>query len=258
MANTVFENKVIEAKAKDLLTTSLNFRSLMTIDNSLVESEGMTKTINVYTYTGKVEKLADGAKNTVRGAISYVGKDYKVERAQQVFDYSDSDFLKDSNVVDYSLKGANELMVNEMTSDFIKEAQKASLSHEVAAFGYEGIVEAIAKLRVEDESTLFIVAPLAWKAELRLDEDYKTARMSEVVYNGQTATVAGIPVIFSAALADEAFVMNAEAIKLFIKKDVEVEQDRDIETKINTVALASYYICALVDDTKICKIVKTA
>jgi hypothetical protein len=258
MANTVFENKVIEAKAKDLLTTSLNFRSLMTIDNSLVESEGMTKTINVYTYTGKVEKLADGAKNTVRGAISYVGKDYKVERAQQVFDYSDSDFLKDSNVVDYSLKGANELMVNEMTSDFIKEAQKASLSHEVATFGYEGIVEAISKLRVEDESTLFIVAPLAWKAELRLDEDYKTARMSEVVYNGQTATVAGIPVIFSAALADEAFVMNAEAIKLFIKKDVEVEQDRDIETKINTVALASYYICALVDDTKICKIVKTA
>lgn len=258
MANTVFENKVIEAKAKDLLTTSLNFRSLMTIDNSLVESEGMTKTINVYTYTGKVEKLADGAKNTVRGAISYTGKDYKVERAQQVFDYSDSDFLKDSNVVDYSLKGANELMVNEMTNDFIVEAKKASLSHEVTAFGYEGIVEAIAKLRVEDETSLFIVAPLAWKAELRLDEDYKTARMSEVVYAGQTATVAGIPVIFSAALEDTAFVMNAEAIKLFIKKDVEVEQDRDIETKINTVALSAYYICALVDDTKICKITKTA
>lgn len=258
MANTVFDNKVIEAKAKDLLTTSLNFRSLMTIDNSLAESEGMVKTINVYTYTGKVEKLADGAKNTVRGAIAYTGKDYRVERAQQVFDYSDSDFLKDNNVVDFSLKGANELMVNEMTSDFIAEAQKATLSHEVTAFGYEGIVEAIAKLRVEDETSLFIVAPLAWKAELRLDEDYKTARMGEVVYAGQTATVAGIPVIFSAALTDEAFVMNAEAIKLFIKKDVEVEQDRDIETKINTVALSAYYICALVDDTKICKIVKKA
>ena len=82
MANTVFDNKVIEAKAKDLLLTSLNFRSLMTIDNTLAESEGMVKTINVYTYNGKVEKLADGAKNTVRGAISYVGKDYRVQRAQ--------------------------------------------------------------------------------------------------------------------------------------------------------------------------------
>jgi hypothetical protein len=50
--------------------------------------------------------------------------------------------------------------------------------------------------------------------------------------------------------------MTKEAIKLFIKKDVEVEQDRDIETKMNTVALTSYYVCALADDTKICKIVK--
>jgi hypothetical protein len=255
MANTVFDNKIIEARAKDLLTTSLNFRSLMTIDNSLAESEGMVKTINVYTYTGKVEKLADGARNTVRGAISYVGKDYRVQRAQQVFDYLDSDFLKDSNVVDYSLKGANELMVNEMTADFITEAEKANLSVTATEFNYEAIVDGIAKLRIEDESKLFVIAPTDWKAELRKDEDYKTARMGEVVYNGQTATVAGIPVIYSNAV-ENAYVMTPEAIKLFIKKDVEVEQDRDIETKTNTVALTSYYICALVDETKICKIVK--
>lgn len=258
MANTVFDNKVIEAKAKSLLNTAINFRSLMTIDNSLAESEGMVKTINVYTYSGKVEKLADGAKNTVRGAISYTGKDYRVQRAQQVFDYNDSDFLKDSHVVDYSLKGANELMVNEMTADFLTEAAKATLEAEAATFGYEAIVDGIAKLRVEDESTLFVVAPTDWKAELRKDEDYKVARMGEVVYNGQTATIAGIPVIFSNALTDTAYVMNTEAIKLFMKEDVEVEQDRDIETKINTVALTTYYICALVDDTKICKITKKA
>lgn len=257
MANTVFDNKVIEAKAKNLLATSLNFRSLMTIDTELAESEGMVKTINVYTYNGKVEKLADGEKNTVRGAISFVGKDYRVQRAQQVFDYKDSDFLKDSHVVDYSLKGANELMTNEMTADFIAEAKKATLGVSSAGdVNYELIVDAIAKLRVEDESTLFIVAPTDWKAALRKDEDYKVARMGEVVYNGQVATIAGIPVIYSNALTDTGFVMNKEAIKLFVKKDVEVEQDRDIETKVNTVALTSYYICALVDDTKIVKITK--
>ena len=54
----------------------------MSVDNTLAAEAGMVKTINVYTYTGKVEKLVDGAKNTVRGAISYVGKDYRVERAQ--------------------------------------------------------------------------------------------------------------------------------------------------------------------------------
>lgn len=256
MAHTLFENKVIEAKATNLLTTAVNARSLMTVDNSLAETEGMTKTINVYTYTGKVEKLAEGAKNSVRGAIAYVGTDYKVQRAQQVFDYSDGDYMKDNNVVDMSLEGANALMANEMTADFYAECAKATLEHSAATFGYEAIVDAIAKLNIEDESKLFVVIPNAWKAEIRKDEDYKNARMGEVVYNGQVGTIAGIPVIATNALTDEAYVMTAEAVKLFMKKDVEVEQDRDIETKVNTVVLATYYICALVNNNKICKIVK--
>ena len=53
-----------------------------------------------------------------------------------------------------------------------------------------------------------------------------------------------------------AYVLTPEAIKLFMKKDVEVEQDRDVETKTNTVVLTTYYICALVNQNKICKIVK--
>ena len=57
MANTVYENKVIEAKAKDLLTTALNTRNLMTVDNELAETAGMIKTINVYTYSGTAEEL---------------------------------------------------------------------------------------------------------------------------------------------------------------------------------------------------------
>ena len=49
-------------------------------------------------------------------------------------------------------------------------------------------------------------------------------------------------------------VMTAEAIKLFMKKDVEVEQDRDADTRKNSVYLRTAYICALVDATKIAKI----
>lgn len=258
MANTVFENKVIESKATDLLATKINARSLMTVDNSLAENEGQTKTVNVYTYTGKVEKLADGEKNSTRGALSHVSVDYKVQRAQQVFDYTDSDFQKDNSVVDIGLEGANALMANEMTADFYTEAAKASLEHTAATFGYEAIVDAIAKMNIEDESKLFVVMPNAWKADIRKDEDYKNARMGEVVYNGQVGTVAGIPVIATAALEDEAYVMTNEAIHLIMKEDVEVEQDRDVETKTNTIVLSSYYICALRNQNKICRIRKGA
>lgn len=255
MANTVFANKIIEAKAKDLLTTAVNTRNLMTVDATLAAEAGMTKTINVYTYSGEAEELAAGQGNSNRGSITYAGKDYTVKMVQQAFDYQDEDFMKDNTIVDSMLKGANQVMVNKMTSDFIAEAKKATLVQTLTgAIGYDVIVDAIAKLNVEDESGLFVVIPTAWKADLRKDVDYKSARMGEVIYNGQVGTICGIPVIATNALTDAAFVMSKEAIKLFMKKDVEVEQERNADTRTNSVYLRSAYIVALVDATQICKI----
>lgn len=255
MANTVYANKVIEAKAKDLLTTAVNTRSLMTIDNTLAQEAGMTKTINVYTYAGTAEELAEGEGNTNRGSITYVGTDYTVKMVQQGFDYTDEAFMKDNSIVDNMLIGANQVMVNKMNADFFGECAKATLSVS-GAFGYDTIVDGIAKLNIEDESKLFVVIPNAWKADLRKDEDYKAARMGEVIYNGMVGTVCGLPVIATNALTDKAYVMSPEAIKLFMKKDVEVEQDRDADTRTNSVYLRSAYIVALVNADKICAISK--
>jgi len=256
MANTVYENKVLEAKAKDLLTTAVNARSLMTIDNSLSANAGMIKSINTYVYDGEVEELGIGEGNTGKGEITYSTKDYTVKMNQQRFHYYDEDFMKDNNIVDFQMKGANQKMVNKMTADFIGEVKKATLSHSVAEFGYEGIVDAVAKLNIEDETKLFIVAPVAWKAELRKDEDYKAAKMGEVVYTGQVATVNGMPVIYTNALTDAAYVMTKEAVTLFMKRDVEVEQERIQNERENLVYLRTAYVVALTDATKIVKITK--
>ena len=250
--NTVYANKVIEAKAKDLLTTSVNTRNLMTVDTELAQEAGMTKTINVYTYTGEAQELAAGEGNTNRGSITYEGKDYTVKMVQQAFDYQDEDFMKDNTIVDNMLKGANQVMVNKMASDFYAEAAKATLS-QTGAISYDTIVDAIAKLNVEDESGLFIIITPEQKAAIRKDVDYKAARMGEVVYNGQIGTVAGIPVIVSKA-AGNAYVMSKDAIKLFMKKDLEIEQERNADTRTNSVYLRTAYLVALVDATKICKI----
>lgn len=258
MANTVFENKVLEAKAKDLLTTAVNTRSLMTVDNSLAAEAGMTKTINLYTYDGEVEEVGVGEGNTGKGSITYVGKDYIVKMNQQRFAYFDEDFMKDDTIVDNMLKGANQKMVNKMTADFIAEAEKATLASSFSTFGYEAIVDGISTLNLEDESKLFVLIPNAWKAQLRKDPDYKAAQMGQVIYNGQVGTICGIPVICTKALTDAAYVMTNEAVKLFMKQDVEVEQDRAKNERENIVYLRTAYVVALEDATKICKLTKGA
>ena len=268
MANTVYPNKVIEAKAKDILTTQINARSMMTIDTSLTQNAGMVKTINTYTYTGTAEEVAAGSGNSTRGSIAYVGKDYTVKMVQQAFDYLDEDFMKDPVIVDYGIKGATSVMTNDMTSKFYAAlATKGSGSTELVkgitfakgkALSYDVIVDAISELNLEDESKIFIVIPNAWKASLRKDADYKSAQMGEVIYNGQVGTICGIPVIATKALTDKAYVMTNEAVTLFIKKDVEVEQDRDADKRKNSVYLRDCYVCALTDATKACKITEAA
>ena len=269
MANTVFNNKIIEAKAKDILTTQINARSMMTIDTSLTQNAGMVKTINTYTYTGTAEEVAAGSGNTSRGSIAYVGNDYTVKMVQQAFDYLDEDFMKDPVIVDYGIKGAMSVMTNKMTSDFYAAlATKASggatelvtgiTFAKGKALSYDVIVDAISELNLEDESKIFIVIPNAWKASLRKDADYKSAQMGEVIYNGQVGTICGIPVIATKALTDKAYVMTNEAVTLFLKKDVEVEQDRDADKRKNSVYLRDCYVCALTDATKACRITEAA
>ena len=266
--NTVYSNKVIEAKAKDILSTKINARSMMTIDDSLVGTAGMVKTINTYTYTGTAEEVAAGAGNTSRGSIAYVGKDYTVKMVQQAFDYLDEDFMKDNVIVDMGIQGATSVMSNKMTSDFYAAlATTSSGSTELVQkvtfpkgkeISYDAIVDAISALNVEDESGVFVIIPNAWKAALRKDADYKAARMGEVVYNGQVGTIAGIPVVATKALTGKAYVLTKEAVTLFLKKDVEVEQDRDADKRKNSIYLRDCYVCALTDATKACKIVEAA
>lgn len=267
MGNTVYSNKVIEAKAKDILSTKINARSMMTIDDSLVGTAGMIKTINTYTYTGTAEEVAAGAGNTSRGSIAYVGKDYTVKMVQQAFDYLDEDFMKDNVIVDMGIQGATSVMSNKMTSDFYAALATANSGTELVQkvtfpkgkeISYDAIVDAISALNVEDESGVFVIIPNAWKAALRKDADYKAARMGEVVYNGQVGTIAGIPVVATKALTGKAYVLTKEAVTLFLKKDVEVEQDRDADKRKNSIYLRDCYVCALTDATKACKIVEAA
>lgn len=52
--------------------------------------------------------------------------------------------------------------------------------------------------------------------------------------------------------------MTNEAVTLFIKKDVEVEQDRDVDKRKNSIYLRDCYVCAFTDATKACKISEAA
>ena len=259
MAMTGYENFIIENKMTDLVNTKLDVRSLMTVDNSLAESAGLKKVVNKYTYSGKVEKLAKGAKNTTKGSVTFVPTEYTVTRYQQTFEYNDMDIMKDPYVLDVATNGAATLMSNEIKIEYFTELGKITNSFEYTNFNYAAIVDALAELDKEVESDMFIIMGNDLRAAIRKDSDFIASKQGEILYTGQFGTICGVPVLFSKLVpAGTAYITKKDAIKFFVKKDGSVEQDRDIETKDNTVVYERHGVIALVDDTYSVKLTKKA
>lgn len=261
MATThaLYTNQVLENQMTDLVNTKLEVNSLFTVDNSLTTEAGMKKVINKYTYAGEVEKLAKGAKNTKKGAVTFVGKEYNIERYQQTFDYNDMDVMQDPYILDVATNGAATLMTNHIKAQYFDEIAKITNHYDYDAFNYDAFVDALAQLDLEVEADHFIIMGNQGRAAIRKDADYKASRQGEILYTGQFGTINGLPCLFTKLITDgTAYITNKEAVKLFVKKDGSVEQDRDIESKDNTVVYDRYGVMALVDETKSIKLVAKA
>ena len=259
MAIALYENFVLENKMTELVNSYLDVHSLFTTDNSLEQSAGLKKVVNKYTYSGAVEKLAKGAKNTTKGSVTLVPTEYTVERYQQTFGYNDMDVMQDPYVLDVMTTGASELMANDIRTQYFAELAKISNTFEYTTLNFDAIVDALGKINREVESDQFIIMGLDAKATIRKDPDYKASRQGEILYNGQFGTIAGVPCLFSKLVpANTLYITAKDQVKFFVKKAGNVEQDRDIETKDNTVVYERHGVMALVDETKSIKLTKKA
>jgi hypothetical protein len=257
MAFVGYENRVIENKMTDLVNSNIDVNALFTRDDSLAEAAGLKKIVNKYTYTGEVEELAKGAKNTTIGSVAYTPVEYTVKRYQQTFEYNDMDVMQDPYLLDVATKGASDVMSNDIRAQYFGELAKISKTHPYTELNYDAIVDALAEINREVESDMFCIMGLDGRAAIRKDADYKASRQGEILYTGQFGTVSGLPVLFSKLVpADAVYITAKDQVKFFVKKDGSVEQDRDIETKDNTVVYERHGVMALVDETKSIKLVK--
>lgn len=259
MAIALYDNFVLENKMTDLVNTNLSVNSMFTTDTSLESEAGLKKVVNKYTYSGAVEKLAKGAKNTTKGSVALVPTEYTVERYQQTFEYNDMDVMQDPYILDVMTSGAAELMANHIRTQYFGELAKITNTATYTALSYDTIVDALQQIGREVESDQFIIMGLDGKAAIRKDADFKASRQGEILYTGQFGDICGVPCLFSKLVpADTVYVTARDQVKFFVKKAGTVEQDRDIETKNNTVVYERHGLIALVDETKSVKLTKGA
>lgn len=255
MANSIYENVVLENKYNTVLDTLLNLQQFLTVDNSLQESAGMKKRIISKTVTGSVDDLAQGVgnSNTIEVATTYA--DYDVETTQGRFVYFDEEAMQDAFVVDNGLKGLSEKMVNSFTSKAVAEWRKATLQQGYSSIGFDTVVDAIAKMNLEDESGLFLLISPNMVAAFRKAVKDELKYSEGFVRTGYLGSLVGVPCYVSKAIPNgEAILADKSAVRLFIKKDTEIEQERDANLRKNTVYARKVALVALVDANKVVKI----
>lgn len=255
MAHKVYENIILSNKINDILKTAVNLNNYMTIDTSMTEEAGMKKVVNTYTSTGAVEELAMGQGNSKEIEVSFTPAEYTVKTFQGKFAFYDEQEMTDPMVVDTGLNHSADHMVNAWTDLAIAEFEKATLEQTAGAWSFDVVVDAIAKMGLEDEAGLFLLISPADKAAIRKALKDELKYSEGFVRTGYIGSVCGVPVIVSKAVeAGKAYLATKEAVTVFIKKDSETEYERDADIRKNSYWVRKVGVVALTDATKLVKI----
>jgi hypothetical protein len=259
MANTVYENFYLSNEVEDQFNSHLDLAQFCTVDRSLEGTAGMKRVINVYSATDGTEKLAKGEGNSKSISVAFVPKEYEILLAQNRFDYYDEEAMTDPNIVPVGMKHAGTDLFNTANADIYVEYAKATLSTAPTAFDFAAFVDAQAKMGLENIENVVMngfVHPndmAGVRKALKDDLKYVEAFAKQ----GYVGTVAGINLYTKADATEGTIIIGTkEAVTLFIKTGVETEQERDGNTRQNSIFNRKYYIAALTDATKAVKMVK--
>jgi hypothetical protein len=259
MANVPYENFYLSNEVEDQFNSHLDLAQFCTVDKTLEGTDGMKRMINVYTATDGTEKLAKGEGNSKSISVSHTSKEYEILLAQNRFDYFDEEEMTDPVIVPVGMKHAGTDLFNTTNADIFGEYKKATLSTTPAAFDFAAFVDAQAKLGIENIEGVqmfgFVHPDDMAAVRKALKDDLKY--VEAFARGGYVGTVAGIN-LYGKADADAGTIIvgTKEAVTLFVKKGVETEQERDGNTRKNSIFNRKYYLAALTNATKAVKMVK--
>ena len=261
MANQVYENFFLSNEVEDQYNSHLDLQQFCTVDNTLAGQAGMKRVINTYRATDGTEKLVMGAGNTKSIEVNLSDAEYEIALAQNRFQYYDEQDMKDPNLVPVGMKHAGTDLYNTMNADIFAEFNKTGVVVPATSFGFDAFIDASAALNLEnleDVSIFAFVCPKdVAKVRKALKDDLKY--VESFVRSGYIGTVGGINLYTKAdAVEGEIIVATKDAVTIFNKKGVEVEQERDGNIRQNTIYSRKYYIVALTDESKAVKITLNA
>lgn len=262
------------------LPKKIKFSTIAAVDTTLTGIAGDTITVPKYEYIGDAEDVAEGVAmgTTVLTASTTT---VTIKKAGKAVEITDEAVL--SGYGDPIGQAANQLsmaIAAKIDNDCYEELCKAKLVYDgsAAVIGYDAVVKADALFGDESDETMNKVMYIhpEQEATLRLDPNFidRNKFGGEVMATGVIGKIAGIQVRKSKKVKlDETVYLNpivilstadpnedpkadgtAEenaALTIYLKRNVQLEGDRDILKKTNVISADEHYGVALSNESKV-------
>lgn len=265
--NTLYNNFVLENMIEELVASRLDLQPFATPDSTLQGAPGMEKHINRYDATDGTQKLSIGEGNNTSIVASYVPEVYRIQLAQNRFEFYDEEIMQDAAAIETGVQKMAAGLFDQMNADIYAEWAKTGIVETAATNAdiFGAFVNAQAWINNESltpgEETFAIVNPhdlatirAAFGANLQYVEGF--ARQ------GYVGTAAGTPIyVKKNAKAGKIYMATRQAVTIFYKTGTEVEivdntrrDATDANVRLNTYFSRKYYVAALTDATKVVEI----
>ena len=267
MTMTKLTNMVNPSVMADMISASLvtkiKFAPLAKIDNTLVGTPGNTLTFPKFTYIGDSVDVAEGVA-IVPELLTSSSTTATVKKAGKGVEISDEALLSGfGDPIGEINKQLTLSLASKVDTDCIVALGTATLSYVAEAankISYAGIVGAIDLFAEEDyeEKVLFVNSNQI--TTLRNDVNFLDINKYplQTLMTGVIGSIGGAQVavsnrIVAGATTVQNFIVKAGALTIYMKKNAEVESDRDILTKSTVITADQHYVAILSDASKVVK-----
>lgn len=273
MALTKIENLVNPQVMADIITGKIEKKIVVTpfakIDTTLQGQAGDTVTVPSFAYIGDADEVAEGAE-VESATLTASSTTFKVKKAMKAVSLTDEAVLSGyGNPVGEATTQLAKAVASKVDADAmeaLKGAQKSYTSSD--AISYKGIVNAVDKFEEEVQSEKVMFVNPAQVTTLRLDADFISADKYEnhVMVNGEIGMVAGVRIVPSKRVEkvssnyecpiiklnnDPETEDDAAALTIFLKRDTNVETERQTKSRTTDISVDKIYGVAITNQEKV-------
>lgn len=240
------------------------------IDNTLVGRPGSTITIPKYKYIGDAVDLAEGV-NADKTKLETSHAEYKVKKASKQVELTDEAVLSGyGNPVGETNNQLAKSIASKIDNDVMDELKSAQVGfNAVGNISYNNIVDAIDLFQEEENVPKVMFIHPSQVSTLRKDQNFidNNKYNNNVIMKGEIGMIANTRIVPSKkAINDEGTKFlcpivelkpedetgdETSAITIFMKRNVNVETQRELNNYTTLIGADEHYVAALTDETKV-------